>query len=137
MDFSLLFAYRHYSICKNVFQYAFIQKFYPNLISIKKQQGVNILLYDLIGGGGVRLYGHCRQYVEKEKGSKYICYITEYGTYKERITLKKLSEELISDEFILVERGYIINVTHIASMTIIKYQLSILIFFLLRVVPAE
>ncbi len=84
-----------------------------------------------------RVYYRDIIYVEKEKGSKYICYITEYGIYKERITLKKLSEELTSDEFILVERGYIINVTHIASMTIIKYQLSILIFFLLRVVPAE
>ena len=63
-----------------------------------------------------RVYYRDIIYVEKEKGSKYICYITEYGIYKERITLKKLSEELTSDEFILVERGYIINVTHIASM---------------------
>ena len=63
-----------------------------------------------------RVYDRDIIYVEKEKGSKYICYITEYGIYKERITLKKLSEELTSDEFILVERGYIINVTHIASM---------------------
>ena len=35
---------------------------------------------------------------------------------KERISLKKLSEKLESDEFILIERGYIINVSHIASM---------------------
>ena len=27
-----------------------------------------------------------------------------------------MSQELASDEFILVERGYIINVSHIASM---------------------
>ncbi|MCI9154512.1 LytTR family transcriptional regulator [Lachnospiraceae bacterium] len=55
-------------------------------------------------------------YIEKEKGSKYICYITEQVVYKERIPLKKLSDELTSDEFILIERGYIINVSHIASM---------------------
>lgn len=55
-------------------------------------------------------------YIEKEKGAKYVCYITVCGNYKERIPLKKLKEELISDEFILVERRYIINVTHIASM---------------------
>ena len=55
-------------------------------------------------------------YMEKEKGSKYICYITEHGIYKERISLNQLSQELASDEFILVERGYIINVSHIASM---------------------
>ena len=30
--------------------------------------------------------------------------------------MKQLIVELVSDEFILVERGYIINVTHIASM---------------------
>ena len=35
---------------------------------------------------------------------------------KERISLKKLSEKLESDEFILIERRYIINVSHIASM---------------------
>lgn len=58
-------------------------------------------------------------YIEKEKGEKYICYITVGGTHKERISLKKLNEELISDEFCLVERGYIINVTHIAG---IKYN---------------
>lgn len=55
-------------------------------------------------------------YIEKEKGSKYICYITEHGIYKERISLNQLSQELVSDEFILIERGYIINVSHIASM---------------------
>ena len=55
-------------------------------------------------------------YMEKEKGSKYICYITEHGIYKERISLNQLSQELASDEFILIERRYIINVSHIASM---------------------
>lgn len=64
----------------------------------------------------VRVYYRDMIYIEKEKGSKYICYITEHTIYKERISLKKLSEKLESDEFILVERGYIINVSHIASM---------------------
>ena len=27
-------------------------------------------------------------YIEKEKGAKYICYITAHGAYKERISLK-------------------------------------------------
>lgn len=64
----------------------------------------------------VRVYYRDMIYIEKEKGSKYICYITEHAIYKERISLKKLSEKLESDEFILIERGYIINVSHIASM---------------------
>lgn len=63
-----------------------------------------------------RVYYRDILYVEKEKGAKYIRYTTVYGTYKERISLKQLSGELVSDEFILVERGYIINVMHIASM---------------------
>lgn len=64
----------------------------------------------------VRIYYRDMIYIEKEKGSKYICYITVHGIYKERISLKKLSKELVSDEFILIERGYIINVSHVASM---------------------
>ncbi len=55
-------------------------------------------------------------YIEKEKEKKYIRYTTVYGIRKERIPLKKLREELTSDEFILVDRGYIINVNHIACM---------------------
>lgn len=64
----------------------------------------------------VRVYYRDMLYIKKEKGSKYICYITEHGIYKERISLNQLSQELVSDEFILIERGYIINVSHIASM---------------------
>lgn len=55
-------------------------------------------------------------YIEKKKGSKYIQYTTIFSTYTERISLAKVNEELESDEFIMVERGYIINVNHIASM---------------------
>ncbi len=55
-------------------------------------------------------------YIEKKKGSKYIQYTTIFSTYTERIALSKVNEELKSDEFIMVERGYIINVNHIASM---------------------
>ncbi len=55
-------------------------------------------------------------YIEKEKGAKYIRYTTVYGTCKERTTLKKLKDELASAEFVLIERGYIININHIASM---------------------
>lgn len=63
-----------------------------------------------------RVYYRDILYIEKEKGTKYIRYTTVYGVYKERITLKNLIRELTSDEFILVERAYIINVNHIASM---------------------
>ncbi len=64
----------------------------------------------------VQVYYRDIIYIEKEKGAKYICYITVHGIYKERISLKKLSGELVSDEFLLVERGYILNVSHVAGM---------------------
>ena len=83
-----------------------------NRVKMEKQQ------FRMIGTptSKVRVYYRDMIYIEKEKGSKYICYITEQAVYKERIPLKKLSDELTSDEFILIERGYIINVSHIASM---------------------
>lgn len=55
-------------------------------------------------------------YIYKEKGSKYVNYVTTNGTYKERITINQLLTELASEEFVLVERSYIININHISNM---------------------
>lgn len=55
-------------------------------------------------------------YICKDKGSKYVNYITINGVYKERITINQLLDELNSEEFVLVERGYIININHISNM---------------------
>ena len=55
-------------------------------------------------------------YICKDKGSKYVSYITINGVYKERITINQLLDELNSEEFVLVERGYIININHISNM---------------------
>lgn len=52
----------------------------------------------------------------KEKGSKYVKYLTVNGIYKERITMSQLLKELHSEEFVPVGRGYIINLNHIANM---------------------
>lgn len=54
-------------------------------------------------------------YIYKELGSKYIRYVTDQGEYRERISLDKLLKELDSKEFILVERGYLVNIKHIVS----------------------
>ena len=64
----------------------------------------------------VQVYYRDIIYIEKEKGTKYIRYTTACGTFKERIALKQLIKSLESDEFLMVERGYIINITHIANM---------------------
>ena len=55
-------------------------------------------------------------YIYKEKGSKYVNYVTTNGIYKERITINQLLMELDSEEFVLVERSYIININHISNM---------------------
>lgn len=81
----------------------------------------------------VRVYYRDMLYIKKEKGSKYICYITEHGIYKERISLNQLSQELVSDEFILIERGYIINVSHIASMKDGVVQMDNNVIYLTRI----
>lgn len=49
-------------------------------------------------------------YISKVKSAKYVQYITKNGEYRERITLEQLMHELHSDEFILVERAYIVNI---------------------------
>ena len=73
--------------------------------------------YRLIGNtANVRkLYLSDIIYIYKEQRSKYIRYVTEQGEYRERISLGKLMEELDSEDFILVERGYLVNIKHIVS----------------------
>lgn len=54
--------------------------------------------------------------VTKEKGAKYVLYKTFDGEYRERITMDELVKQLNSFEFIVVERGYIVNMRHIAKL---------------------
>lgn len=63
-----------------------------------------------------KLYYNDIIYICKDKGGKYVRYIATNGVYRERTTLNKVLEELQSKEFILVERGYIVNMKHIISM---------------------
>lgn len=63
-------------------------------------------------------------YICKEKGTKYVRYITTKGTYRERINMKDLIEQLGGREFILAERGYIINMDHVTGIKGNKIFLS-------------
>lgn len=56
-------------------------------------------------------------FVSKSKGAKYVRYHTIHGEYTERISLKALLQEMQSREFILVERGYMINMKHISGVS--------------------
>ncbi len=55
-------------------------------------------------------------YIFKEKGGKYVQYITTKGRYRERISMKDLLEQLKCKEFIIVDRGYIINMDHVSGI---------------------
>lgn len=55
-------------------------------------------------------------YMYKEKGTKYVKYITTEKNFRERITLEKALEQLQSKDFILVERGYVVNMKHITKI---------------------
>lgn len=54
--------------------------------------------------------------IKKEKSAKYVCYNTENSELRVRTTLDKVVKELNSKEFLLVERGYMINMNHIIKI---------------------
>lgn len=56
-------------------------------------------------------------YIYKKKENKYVIYVTVKGEYEERITLKELEKELNSPEFIMAERGYIINARYVEKIS--------------------
>ena len=55
-------------------------------------------------------------YICKVKEAKYIQYMTMHGEYQERISLEQILEELGEAEFMMIERGFIVNITHIDSV---------------------
>lgn len=54
--------------------------------------------------------------IYKEKGQKYIRYTTVNGEYRERSTIDRAGRELQSREFMLVERGMIVNMKHVERL---------------------
>ena len=66
-----------------------------------------------IGEGQIKLYYKDIIYIYKAKGGKYVTYRPSAGEYRERITLRQVYEELGSKMFVMVERGYIVNMKHI------------------------
>ena len=63
-------------------------------------------------------------YIKKLKGEKNSVFCTSYGEYTERASLDQILKELNSDEFIMVERGYIVNYRHIVCVKGNEIQLS-------------
>lgn len=55
-------------------------------------------------------------YIRKVKASKYVEYVTLNGIFRERIGLEQLMQEMNSKEFVLAERGYVVNIGHIVRV---------------------
>ena len=55
-------------------------------------------------------------YIRKVKGAKYVQYMTRHGEYQERISLEQLLEEVPPPDFLMIERGFIVNVDYISSV---------------------
>lgn len=55
--------------------------------------------------------------ISKEKAAKYVTFTTVVGTYRERKTLELILKELHSNDFILIGRGMVINMKHVARLS--------------------
>lgn len=75
--------------------------------------------YRMVGTLAEKKKVYCRDviYIQKEKGGKYVNFITLDGVYRERISIDRLYQEMENNIFILVERSYIINMERISKLT--------------------
>lgn len=56
-------------------------------------------------------------YVQKDKGMKYVLYVTKVGDFREREGLKKTMEKLDSKIFLFADRSYIVNMKYIERIS--------------------
>lgn len=82
--------------------------------------------YKLIGNGNQRgkIYLKDIVYIEKVKGTKYVLYHTISGEYKERNSLENIIHEIDKKDFIIIERGCVVNIQHIVQLKGNKIFLS-------------
>lgn len=75
--------------------------------------------YRMVGTLGDKKKLYCRDiiYIQKEKGGKYVNFVTLEGIYRERVSIERLYQEMENEVFILVERSYIINMERISRLT--------------------
>lgn len=55
-------------------------------------------------------------YAYKEKGSKYVTFVTEQEEVRERITMDHLIHDLKSEEFLLTDRSFLVNIRHVSQI---------------------
>lgn len=56
-------------------------------------------------------------YLYKSKGAKYVNYVTTQGVVRERTSLENVLKMLNSRQFLLVERGYAVNIKQICRVS--------------------
>lgn len=94
-----------------------------NLIDkIKKDHDQYRIIHNV--GGQEKIYLKDIVYIYKGKESKYIYYVTDHGEHKERCTLEQIWKVLEGQEFVKVERAYIVNIRHIIKLEKNKLFLS-------------
>ncbi|WP_418474243.1 LytR/AlgR family response regulator transcription factor [Frisingicoccus sp.] len=63
-----------------------------------------------------KIYHNEIVYIKKIKGSKYVEYVMLNDTCRERISLDRLLHELDDEAFLMIERGYIVNMRYVVRM---------------------
>lgn len=56
-------------------------------------------------------------YIQKDKGRKYVRYVTKVGVFREREVLKKAMDRLDSRMFLFADRSYIVNMRYIEKIS--------------------
>ena len=120
-----LTSYAEYAVqsyALEAYQYILKQEMYERL-PIVLEKVIKLIVkekksYRLIGisNDTRKIYFRDIIYISKVKGAKYVEYVTILGTFRERISLDRLLKEMNAPEFILVERGYVVNIRHIVRL---------------------
>ncbi|XCP83821.1 LytTR family DNA-binding domain-containing protein [Roseburia hominis] len=88
------------------------------LIPLLEKLEREIRKYTLIGTATKNALVYYRDIISicKEKGQKYVKYNTIDGEYRERNSLDQILHRLNHHDFILVERGIVINIRHVVKV---------------------
>lgn len=92
----------------------------PGVISqltekLRKQEREFCIIKD--GTEQVKLFYKDILYLYKSKGSKYVNYVTTQGVVRERNSLENALKMLDNGQFLLVERGYAVNIKQICRLS--------------------
>lgn len=92
----------------------------PGVISqltekLRKQEREFCIIKD--GTEQVKLFYKDILYLYKSKGAKYVNYVTTQGVVRERNSLENALKMLDNGQFLLVERGYAVNIKQICRLS--------------------